>query len=258
MINRRFTWFCTLLSGVLLSGAPAQADELNVAVAANFSGTLQQLAPKFEQSSGHHLVISSGSSGQLYTQIKQGAPFDVLLSADSQRPQLLASEGLGVPSTRFTYAIGTLVLWSAKPGLVDNHGEVLRHGQFRALGIADPKSAPYGTAAQQVLTAMGLWDSLNSQHKIVVGENINQTFQFASSGNADLAFIALSQFNALSADSKGSSWWPPQSQYDRIDQDAIVIARTAKRAAADAFMQWLHHDPQALALIRAAGYRVGE
>jgi molybdate transport system substrate-binding protein len=257
MINLRGALLC-LLS---LAGLPVQADEINIAVAANFLGTLQQLAPKFEQASGHHLVISSGASGQLYTQIKQGAPFDVLLSADAERPKLLETEGLGIASTRFTYAIGTLVLWSAKPGVVDVDGDVLHRGQFRALAIADPKSAPYGAAAQQVLTAMGLWESLNNDHKLVVGENINQTWQFAASGNADLAFVALSQVNSVQADNKagsGSSWLPPQSQYTRIDQDAIVIARTTKRAAADSFMQWLRHDSQALAIIKAAGYRVGE
>jgi molybdate transport system substrate-binding protein len=232
------------------------ADDLNIAVAANFLGTLQQLAPQFEQASGHHLVISSGASGQLYTQIKQGAPFDVLLSADSERPKLLETEGLGQPGTRFTYAIGTLVLWSSKPGIVDNKGNVLKTGEFRALAIADPRSAPYGAAAQQVLIALGVWDSLNADHRIVVGENINQTWQFAATGNADMAFIALSQLNAGSV--AGSSWLPPQSQYSEIDQDAIILSHSVKQAAAQAFTKWLHTDPQSIKIIKSAGYRVVE
>jgi molybdate transport system substrate-binding protein len=244
----------------LLASVPAAADEINVAVAANFLGTLQQLAPAFAQASGHQLVISSGSSGQLYAQIKQGAPFDVFLSADSERPRLLESEGLAVAGSRFTYAIGTLVLWSARAGLVDPAGKILRSGQVRLIAIADPNNAPYGAAAQQVLTALGVWDQFNRDHRIAMAENINQAWQFAATGNADLAFIAKSQL-AASTDGKTSSgsWWqPPQSLYTEIDQDGLVLARSAKRSAAQSFMRWLRVDRQAIALITAAGYRVRE
>jgi molybdate transport system substrate-binding protein len=247
MIRLRRSWLWLLLLACL----PAAAEELNVAVAANFLGTLQQLAPKFEQASGHHLVISSGSSGQLYAQIKQGAPFDVFLSADADRPKLLESEGLGVAGSRFTYAIGTLVLWSPRPGYVDAAGKVLQNGHVRLLAIADPKNAPYGAAAQQVLTALGVWDDFNRDHKIAMAENINQAWQFAATGNAELAFIARSQINA-----EGSWWEPPQSQYAEIDQDGVVLTHSGKRAAAEAFMRWLRGDSQAIALITAAGYRV--
>lgn len=246
-----------LAAVTLLSSSSVQADEIRVAVAANFLGTLQKLAPQFEHSSGHKLVLSSGSSGQFYTQIEQGAPFDVLLSADRERPQRLESEGLAVGGTRFTYAIGTLVLWSPEPGTVDREGKVLRAGHYRFVAIADPKAAPYGTAAQQVLTALDLWDRLNREKKLVVGETINQAWQFAASGSVDMAFVALSQVT----DGKtitGSYWIPPDTLYTRLDQDAVLLTHTDKRAAATAFLLWLRTSPEAITGIKAAGYRVGE
>jgi molybdate transport system substrate-binding protein len=241
----------------LLVALSARAEELNIAVAANFSGTLQKLAPMFEQASGDKLLMSSGSSGQFYTQIREGAPFDVLLSADSERPKQLEAEGLGVAGSRFTYAIGALVLWSPKAGVVDRDGAVLRGSAFRIIGIAEPRNAPYGAAAQQVLTALGLWERLNQQKKLAVGENITQAWQFAATGNVDMAFVALSQ---VSNDGliTGSYWLPPQSLYQPLDQDAIILARTSKRAAAERFLTWLRKDPQAIATIQAAGYHLGE
>jgi molybdate transport system substrate-binding protein len=232
-----------------------QAAELHVAVAANFFGPLQKLAPMFEQASGNQLVISSGSSGQLYTQIRQGAPFDVFLSADTEKPQLLENEGLAIPGSRFTYAVGALVLWSAKPALVDSAGKVLQAQQYRFVGVANPQTAPYGTAAQQVLTKLGLWDKLNRERKIVIGENITQAWQFAASGNVDLAFVALSQVLGPDGHITGSSWVVPQSMYDRIDQAAVALARSDQKAAAEAFMSWLRTDPGALSAIRSAGYQ---
>jgi molybdate transport system substrate-binding protein len=236
---------------------PVRAEELNIAVAANFYGTLQQLAPKFEQASGNRLLLSSGASGQFYTQIREGAPFDVLLSADSDRPKQLEAEGLAVAGSRFTYAVGTLVLWSPKAGVVDSEGKVLRSGGYRMLAIGDPRNAPYGAAAQQVLTAMRLWDQLNQDKKLVVGENINQAWQFAATGNVDMAFVALSQVSADHVIS-GSFWQPPQALYAPINQDAVILARTGKRATAETFMKWLREDPQAIATIKAAGYHVRE
>jgi molybdate transport system substrate-binding protein len=236
---------------------PVWAEELNVAVAANFYGTLQQLAPKFEQASGHRLLLSSGASGQFYTQIREGAPFDVLLSADSDRPKQLEAEGLAVAGSRFTYAVGTLVLWSPKAGVVDAEGKVLRSGRYRMLAIGDPRNAPYGAAAQQVLTAMGLWDQLNRDKRLAVGENITQAWQFAATGNADMAFVALSQVSVDHVIS-GSYWLPPQALYAPINQDAVILARTGKRATAEAFTKWLREDPQAIATIKAAGYHVRE
>jgi molybdate transport system substrate-binding protein len=243
------------LSGLAAPAAPA--EELNVAVAANFFGTLQKLAPKFEQASGNKLLLSSGSSGQFYAQIREGAPFDVLLSADADRPKQLESEGLGLAGSRFTYAIGTLVLWSPKAGVVDRDGKVLRGGAYRMIGIADPHNAPYGAAAQQVLSGLGLWEQLNQDKKLAVGENINQAWQFAATGNVDMAFVALSQVSDGSAIS-GSYWLPPQGLYAPLQQDAVILTRTSKRALAETFLKWLRQDPQAIATIKAAGYRVAE
>ncbi len=255
--TRMLAVLCLLVTLCALSGPAAPAEELNVAVAANFFGTLQKLAPKFEQASGNKLLLSSGSSGQFYTQIHQGAPFDVLLSADSDRPKLLESEGLGLAGSRFTYAIGTLVLWSPKADVVDRDGKVLRGGAYRMIGIADPHNAPYGAAAQQVLTALGLWEQLNQDKKLAVGENINQAWQFASTGNVDMAFVALSQVSDGNVIS-GSYWLPPQALYGPLTQDAVILTRTSKRAVAEALLKWLRQDPWAIATIKAAGYRVPE
>jgi molybdate transport system substrate-binding protein len=240
------------------TAGPLSAAELHVAVAANFTGPLQKLAPLFEKSSGNQLVISSGSSGQLYTQIKQGAPFDVFLSADTDKPQQLEREGLTVPGSRFVNAIGTLVLWSPRPGVVDQHGEVLEAQRYRFIGLANPQTAPYGTAAQQVLTRLNLWDKLNQDKKIVIGENITQTWQFASTGNVDMAFVALSQVLGSEGNITGSSWQVPQNQYDPIEQGAVALAHSSQPAAAQAFMKWLHTDSTALAVIHAAGYRLAD
>jgi molybdate transport system substrate-binding protein len=253
----------SLLSTILLGGLAlalgllrtAAAAELHVAVAANFSGPLQKLAPLYQQSSGNQLIVSAGSSGQLYTQIKQGAPFDLFLSADTDKPQQLERESLTVAGSRFVYAIGTLVLWSPQADLVDAAGKVLQAERYRFISIANPQTAPYGTAAQQVLSRLGLWDKLNQGKKIVVGENITQTWQFASTGNVDLAFVALSQ--VLDADGKitGSSWLPPQDLYDPIEQGAIALSGSKQQPVAQAFLTWLRTDPGALAVIHAAGYR---
>jgi molybdate transport system substrate-binding protein len=224
---------------------------------APFHGAPQKLAPKFEQATGNKLALSSGSSGQFYTQIKQGAPFDVLLSADAERPKQLETEGLAVAGSRFTYAIGTLVLWSPQAGTVDREGKVLTTGRFRMLGIADPRNAPYGAAAQQVLTNLGLWDKLNQDKKLATGENINQAWQFAVTGNVDMAFVALSQVTDGKAIS-GSYWLPPPSLYSALEQDAVILTRTTKRATAEAFMKWLRQDPEAIAAIKTAGYRIKE
>jgi molybdate transport system substrate-binding protein len=245
-----------LLLALLGAGVlPALPAELHVAVAANFTAPLQKLAPMFEQASGNKLVISPGSSGQLYAQIKQGAPFDVFLSADTDKPRQLEAEGLAVPDSRFIYAVGSLVLWSPKPELVDGDGKVLKAQSYHFLGVANPQTAPYGTAAQQVLTKLGLWERLNQEHRIVIGENITQTWQFAATGNAELAFVALSQVLGEDGRITGSSWHVPQSMYDPIEQGAAIIASTHEKTAAAAFATWLRTDPAALAAIRAAGYR---
>jgi molybdate transport system substrate-binding protein len=253
---RRLLAAALLLVAVSVA-VPASAEQINVAVAANFFGTLQKLAPKFEQASGNQLLLSSGSSGQFYSQIREGAPFDVLLSADTDRPRQLEADGLGVAGSRFTYATGTLVLWSPTAGVVDRDGKVLRDGRYRMIGIAEPRNAPYGAAAQQVLTALGLWDKLNQDKKLAVGENINQAWQFAATGNVDMAFVALSQVGSGEVIA-GSYWLPPQSMYSPLDQDAVILTRTSKRPAAEAFLNWLRKDPEAMATIKAAGYHLRE
>ena len=245
-----------LLTLIAFAVPGAYADELQVAVAANFLGTLQKLAPLFESASGHHLLVSGGASGQIYTQITQGAPYDIFLSADKERPQRLETEDLAVAGSGFTYATGKLVLWSPQPGVVTDSDDVLKRGSFKHLALANPKNAPYGAAAQQVLTELKLWDGLNSEQKIVMGENIAQAQQYVVSGNAELGFLALSQVIGADGKPSGSWWLPPQSLYKTIDQDAIILKRTEHLAAAKQFMQWLRTSPAALDIIKAAGYSV--
>lgn len=238
-----------------LAAMPARAAVLHVAVAANFLGTLHRLAEPYALASENTLSISAGSSGQLLTQIRQGAPFDLFFSADTDRPRQLESQGLAVPGSEFTYAVGSLVLWSPHAGVVDDRGVVLQGTQLQRLAIAEPANAPYGAAAQQVLTALGLWDRLNQQHKIVVGESITQTWQFAASGNATAAFVALSQVIDAQGHISGSSWMPPQSLYSPIAQDAVILKRTKELEAAQNFEHWLRSNPEAARILQAAGYR---
>src|SRR5512142_2979581 len=197
-----------------LMSSPAHAGEVSVAVAANFSAPIERIAALFQQESGHTLKVSLGSSGKFYSQIKAGAPFDVFLSADEKNPQLLEDEGLAVKGSRFVYALGKLVLWSAQPGYVDARGAVLGKGGYSKIAYADPKLAPYGLAAQETLQKMKLWDKV--QGKLVTGESIGQAYQFAASGNAELAFIALSQVTKDGKVSEGSYWLVPAEMYSPI------------------------------------------
>lgn len=241
---------------IATAAVPVLADELQVAVAANFLGTLQKLAPEFEKDTGHKLLISGGASGQFYTQITQGAPFDVFLSADSERPQKLEEAGLAVADTRFTYAIGKLVLWSPKAVVVDERGEVLKKGNYKLLAIANPKTAPYGAAAQQVLENLKLWEALNADKKIITGDNIGQTFQFTTSGSVDMGFVALAQVIGDPDKKGGSQWNVPQDLYKPITQDAVILKRTEHVAAAKQLLKWLRTDADALAVIKADGYTI--
>ncbi len=246
-----------LALGAAVAAPRAMAAQLHVAVAANFLGTLQKLAERYRRVSGDTLSLSSGSTGQLYAQIRQGAPFDLFFSADTQRPQLLDSQGLAVAGSRFTYAVGTLVLWSPRPGVVDRRGQIIRRGAFHFIAMANPRNAPYGAAAQQVLTALGQWEPLNQEKKLVIGADITQTWQFAASGNADMAFVALSQVTGPGGRISGSYWLPPRSDYQPIAQDALILARTTQPAAAQAFEHWLRTSSAAAQIIREAGYRPG-
>ncbi len=239
-----------LIAGLFLS-APLQAAELRVAVAANFTAPMKKIAEAFEQETGHTLALSFGSTGKFYAQIKHGAPFEVLFAADDETPARLEREGEGVAGSRFTYAIGKLVLWSTQPGLVDDQGEVLRSGAFERIALADPKLAPYGAAALQTLNALGLADAL--ARKFVQGENIGQTYQFVATRNAPLGFVALSQVFADGRVTEGSAWIVPQTLYAPIRQDALILARGKDNAAAAELMRYLQGDA-AQAIIRAYGY----
>ncbi|MEW9898406.1 molybdate ABC transporter substrate-binding protein [Chitinivorax sp. PXF-14] len=240
----------TLFAALFLSMA-AHADEVQVAVAANFAGPMQKIAAAFEQSTGHKALISVGATGKFYAQIKSGAPFEVLLAADDETPAKLEKEGAAVAGTRFTYAIGKLVLWSAKPNLVDDQGAVLKLGHFEHLAIANPKLAPYGQAAVETLKALNLYDSLAA--KFVMGENIAQTQQFVSTGNAELGFVALSQVFEGGKVKSGSAWIVPPTLYAPIRQDAVLLEHGRGKPAAQALLQYLKSDAARTA-ITASGY----
>lgn len=229
----------------------SHADQVHVAVAANFAAPLQKIAAAFQQETSHSALVSSGATGKLAAQIRNGAPFQVFLSADDETPAKLESEGLGIAGSRFTYAIGRLVLWSANAQLVDGRPEVLKVGTFKHLALANPKLAPYGQAAMQTLEKLGLVSSL--QPRFVQGENIAQTYQFVASGNAELGFVALSQVMTEGQMGSGSFWLVPPSMHDPIRQDALLLQTGKRQPAALALMQFLKSD-KARAVIRASGY----
>lgn len=259
-IRPRFTRLAALTTLLIacLSGpaslAPAAADEVLVAVAANFTDVVKELTPVFESRSGHTLAVTVGSTGKLYAQIKNGAPFEVLLAADQERPELLESEGDGVAGTRFTYAVGRLTLWSADPDRIgEDPKAALTADKTRHIAIANPELAPYGIAAKETLQALGLWDEL--QPRIVMGENIGQTFTMAATGNAQMGFVALSAVLAPGNSQKGSHWDVPAEYYSAIRQDAVLLKAGADSAAAQAFLSFLKSD-EALAVIERYGYGV--
>ena len=227
------------------------AGVVSVAVAANFSAPMQKIATVFGQDTGHKAVLSFGSTGKFYAQIKNGAPFQVLLAADDETPSRLGTEGQALAGTQFTYAVGRLVLWSKQPGLVDDTGEVLRTGRFERLAMADPKLAPYGAAAVESLTRLGLLPSL--QARLVQGDSIAQAYQFVATGNAALGFVALSQVTSGGRLSEGSAWVVPAHLHAPLRQDAIVLAMGRDNPAAAAFMVYLKGD-KARAIIRSFGY----
>jgi molybdate transport system substrate-binding protein len=231
---------------------PACADEVQVAVAANFSAAAQKIAAQFEKDTGHLVKLSFGATGRFYAQIEAGAPFDVLVAADQKTPAKLVAEGKGLPATLRTYAIGKLVLWSADPTLVDADGVVLRAGKWRHLSVADAKLAPYGQAARETLASLKLTDAV--QPRIVTAENIGQALQFVQSGNAELGFVALGQVQPPDGSKPaGSLWVVPSSLYEPIRQDVVVIAATRIPKAATQFVDYLASD-QAREVIKACGY----
>lgn len=237
---------CAFAASLVLLPSCVLADVVRVAVASNFTPVLEQLEVQFERQSGHTLTLISGATGNHYAQIVNGAPFDVFLAADGERPRLLEEQGRAVANTRFTYALGKLVLWSADPDVVDAGGAVLKSKAFSHLAIANPKLAPYGEAAQQVLTALGVWEQVQS--RLVQGDNIAQTLQFVETGNAELGFIAQSQLADVGHG--GSHWKVPAALYAPIDQQGLLLKDTPAAREFIAFMQ----GGQGRAVIEAAGY----
>lgn len=229
------------------------AGEVQVAVAANFAGPMEALAAQFQKDTGHKAVVASGATGKFYAQIRNGAPFEVLLSADDETPARLEAEGQVVAKSRFTYAVGRLVLWSAKANYVDAGGAVLKTGDFKHLAIANPKTAPYGAAATAVIDKLGL--SARLKPRLVQGENIAQAFQFASTGNAELGFVAQAQVWRDGKFTAGSGWIVPATMHAPIRQDAALLTKGAKNPAAQALLDYLRTD-KAKALIRTYGYEV--
>jgi molybdate transport system substrate-binding protein len=228
------------------------ADEVSVAVAANFTDATRQMVPLFEKATGHKAKVSYGSTGKLYAQIEHGAPFEVFLAADTKRPMKAEQAGLAVPGSRFIYAKGKLVLWSNQAGLVDDGEAFLKDTAFAHLAMANPKTAPYGLAARQVMEHLGLWGPLQS--KLVRGDSIAQTFQFAVTGNAEAGFVAYSQVKAWKG-AAGSAWVIPTTYYDPIDQSAVLLKKGESNPAAKAFLDFLQGDA-ARALIQRFGYGV--
>lgn len=255
--KRLFLLAACLLTGLFVIPVPLLfAGEISVAVAANFTAAARELARQFEETSGHHARLSFGSTGQLYAQISNGAPFDVFLAADSVRPQKLESSKLAVAGSRFTYARGTLVLVSDAAGKFSDGAAFLEADKFQRLAIANPETAPYGHAAQQVLEKLGLWQKL--QHKIVRGNSIAQTYQFVVTGNAEAGFIADSQAVARKqkeGSSFASSWLVPEAFYDPIEQQAALLNRDADPAVARDFLDFLKSDA-ARVIITRYGYLV--
>lgn len=240
----------TLALAALLAGT-AHADTVSVAVASNFTAPMQAIAEAFAQDTGHKAELSFGATGKFYAQINHGAPFDVLLAADDKTPTKIATEGKGVADSRFTYAIGKLVLWSKQANYVDDKGDVLKKTDWQHIAVANPKLAPYGLAAEQTLAQLNVLDSVRP--KFVQGENIGQTYQFVASGNAPLGFVALSQVMKDGKITEGSAWIVPADMHAPIRQDAIVLNTGKDNAAASALMQYLKGD-KARAIITAYGY----
>ena len=242
---------CLVLLLPMLLAAPGRAAEVQVAVASNFTAPMQKIAAAFEADTGHKAVLAFGATGAFYAQIRNGAPFQMLLSADIETPARLEQEGLASAGTRFTYATGRLVLWSAQPGFVDGKGDVLARGTFERIALANPKLAPYGAAAIETLTALKQLERL--QPRFVQGENIAQTYQFVGTGNAQLGFVALSQVMVDGRIAKGSAWLVPASLHSPLRQDAVTLAAGKDNAAAIALAAYLKGD-KARAVIRSYGY----
>lgn len=250
LLRRQWAGAALLFAGCLIAVPAVLAEEIQVAVAANFSAPMEQIAAGFEKATGRKITLIFGATGALYAEIKNGAPFDVFLAADSETPSRLVREGNAVAKSQFTYAIGKLVLWSPRPGFVDSEGQVLRTGAFAHLSTCNPKLAPYGAASREALTALGIYEKLKP--KIVEGQNVTQAYQFVASGAAELGFVALSQvFRNGKID--GSAWIVPSNLYSPIRQDAVILVKGKDKPGAAELMSYLRSD-SALAVMRSYGY----
>ena len=242
----------TIAIATLLASTLVNAAEIRVAVAANFAQTLKEIVTLFEKDTGHKVALTQGSTGKLYAQISQGAPFDVLLSADDETPEKLVREGKAVNGTQFTYAVGRLALWSPKSDMVDEGGQVLKTDKFRFIAIANSRVAPYGRAAVQVMQKLGVLNLI--EPRVVQGESITQTFQFVSTGNAQLGFVALSQIIDHGKIKSGSAWIVPETMHETLKQDAVLLNSAKDAAAATALLSFLKSD-KAKKIMAAHGYQ---
>lgn len=246
---RGLRFLCLALTG--FSACAASAGEVQVAAATHFAGPLARIGAAFTAATGHTLKISTGSTGKFYSQVRSGAPFEVLLAADEETPKKLEAEGHAVTGTRFTYAIGKLVLWSATPGLVDDKGAVLASDRYRHIAIANPKVAPYGVAAQEVLRARGLLEQVTP--RLVTAESIAQAYQFTATGNAEIGFVALSQVAVPGKPATGSLWLVPPQLHTELRHDAVLLKAGARNPAARALLDYLR-SPAAQQVIGTFGY----
>lgn len=238
------------MSGLLSISATCQADSIRIAVASNFSAAIRQLVEQYQSGTSHKIQLTFGSSGKHYAQIIHGAPFDIFFAADSKRPELLETSGVGIKNSRFTYAYGRLALWSTDKSRIDKKGLVLQKATFRHLAIANPKLAPYGAAAMDVLDYLKLKESLQS--RLIYGENISQVYQFVASKNAELGFIAYSQLKQVNSSEPGSFWLVPESMHRPIEQQAIQL--TNNDIATD-FIRFVK-SAQGQKIIRSFGYNL--
>jgi molybdate transport system substrate-binding protein len=255
MSSKCFSRLAIVLATLAVFCPPAFAETTIVAAASNFTQPMTEIAEAFEKATGHSAKLSFGSSGKFVAQIENGAPFEVFLSADAEKPAQLEQTKSAVPGSRFTYAFGRLVLWSAKPGYIDEQGQILGQGGFKHLALADPKLAPYGEAVLEVLKNKGLLEKL--QPSFVLGENISQTHQFISTGNAELGFIALSQVIKGGKIVEGSGWVVPETMHAPIRQDAVLLNKGADNPAAAALLQFLK-TAEARAIIQKYGYSLAD
>lgn len=250
----RNTFRCLIFSVILCLpfSAKVYAEEFVAAVAANFLGPFKKISAQFQKTAPHKINIVSGSTGSLFAQIVNGAPFHIFLSADSKRPKILEERGLAIPGTRYVYALGRLTLWSADPDRIGKSGiDTLRGGGFRHLAIANPKTAPYGQAAASVLKKLKLWNRLLPL--LVRGANISQAFQFTAAGHAELGFVALSQALDPKFKSKGSRWDVPAEMHGPLEQSAVLLKKGKRNAGAVAFMKFIR-GTQARHIIKNYGY----